>query len=191
MMRVFLSCHLSDRIASYIASLAEKVRSLQFEKEIPLATLTIPNQFDLTIKFFGEVNEEVESDICQRLESVHVPSFEVTLAPIQVFDPERIRIVWVGLSPKDSFCTLHTAVETALLPLFPPDNRFCPHITLARVKSVRNRKEFLEKLQSIEVDPLSFSIDKMTLFQSVTTQDGAQHTPLSTFRLGSKSFSNP
>lgn len=173
-MRLFLSCNIPLKITTYLQSLAEQVSSLN------TATVTIPKQFDLTMKFFGDVSETAIPELCHRLESIHISPFEVALEKIHVFDEERIRIVWVGVAPKEPLFSLHAAIEKALLPLFPQDDRFSPHITLARVKTVHNKKIFLEKLQSIEVEPLVFSIDQVILFQSTTTQNGAIHTALFT-----------
>jgi 2'-5' RNA ligase len=181
--RLFLSCNIPDKINSYLLSLAEEIHSLKSKELDTFAKLTIPKHFDLTMKFFGEVPEALFEDLKKCVESIHFPCFKASLQKIQVFNPERIRIIWVGVAPNEPFFALHKAVEEALLSLYPLDPRFSPHITLARVKSVHNRKLFLEKLQKIEVEPLSFDVDQLILFQSKTETNGAVHTPLFTVPL--------
>ena len=173
-MRLFLSCKIPDKISSYLREVT---------KQLPKASLTIPRQFDLTMKFFGEVSESLTAELDQHLSLLNFPPFEATLEKINVFSEKKTHTVWVGLSPKEAFFSLHRAVEKALFPLAPHDDRFVPHITLARVKSVPNKKEFLQSLSEISIDPQIFRVEELVLFQSKIQQEGAIHSSLFTYQL--------
>lgn len=174
-MRLFLSCKIPEEITSYLREVTKLLP--------PNASLTVPKQFDLTIRFFGEVEEELFQELEKRLSTLRVFSFRASLETIHVFSEKTIRTVWAGISPKENFCALHEAVEKALLPLIPHDPRFLPHITLARVKALPNKKEFLQNLSRITIEPRSFMVDQLVLVRSTTTHEGAIHTPLFTIPL--------
>jgi 2'-5' RNA ligase len=146
--------------------------------QLPEAKLIVPRQYDLTIKFLGKIPEEALPELQNRLSVIHFAPFKATITNLGVFSERMIRVVWVGLQPAEAFYNLHDLIDTALLPLFPPDERFVPHITLARVKSVKDRKAFLERLSHISVESLSFPIDRVILIKSELTSAGACHTPI-------------
>jgi RNA 2',3'-cyclic 3'-phosphodiesterase len=168
-MRAFLSCTIPQKVSSYLDQLTTRLGN---------AKLTIPRQFDLTIKFLGEIPDSLLPEIQKTLSQIRFSPIEAHIGPIGVFSERIVRTVWVKVEPSDPLVALHTLVDEALLPLFPKDDRFTPHITLARVRGLKDRKAFLQSLSSIHVEPLSFRIDRLIFVQSSLTLEGAIHNPL-------------
>jgi len=175
-MRAFLSCPLPDKLIAYLKTLLPL---------LPNAKYIIPKQNDLTMKFLGSVSDSDIPKLVESLSSIRFSPFEAKLSKIGVFSEQTIRVVWVGVEPVKSFSDLHKLIDESLLPIFQADNRFLPHITLARVKGFDDRKAFLNRLLSIPVTPMPFVIDRLILMKSELTSTGAVHTPL--YETGSSS----
>ena len=171
--RLFISCNIPEELSDYLRDLA---------LQLPETKQTIPQQFDLTIKFLGNVEENKLDEICQRLSTVTFHPFETSLEIVHVFSERFIKIVWVGLKEGEKFAHLHKKVEEALFPLFERDSRFQPHITIARIKSLKNKEAFLEALPKIQVKPIQFEIEKLILVESNLSAAGATHTPLHEYK---------
>lgn len=168
-MRAFISCQVPNSIAAYLSTLVPL---------LPKVPLSIPREFDLTLKFLGEVSETLLPEIQTRLSTIQFPAFQAQLSPIGFFSERIIRVVWAGVGPIDLFTDLHSIIDETLCPLFQKENRFLPHITLARVQHIHNRQAFLEHLSNIVINPISFSISRFSLMKSDLTAKGAFHTPL-------------
>jgi len=167
--RLFISCNIPKELDEYLRILA---------LQLPETKQTIPKQFDLTVKFLGNVDNNRLDEIRQRLSTIEFHPFETSLETIHVFSERFIKIVWVGLTESEKFGHLHTQVEEALFPLFERDTRFQPHITIARIKSLKDKTGFLEALSQIRVKPVQFTVDKLILVESELSAAGATHTPL-------------
>ena len=174
-MRAFIACPLTKAVEEYLKKLC---------LALPEASLVIPRQFDLTIKFLGDVPDNLLPVIQERLARLMVTPFEAHLSHVGVFSKNYLRVVWAGVEPADRFERIHHEVEEMLAPLVPIDERYAPHITLTRIRSVRDRQQFLDRLAAITVEPISFPGDQLVLMKSELTDNGAVHTPLFTTETG-------
>ncbi len=170
MVRFFLSSEIPKDIADYIHELA---------KQLPAgAKYTVPHNIDLTIKFLGDVPATKLDEIKQRLSAITFKPFRVMLNGIGVFTEDFIRVVWVGLTPSEKFEELHVMADDALEGLFPKEKRFQAHLTIARVKMVEDKDEFLKAVKKIAIEPKTFTVDKLVLFSSKLSPKGAMHEPV-------------
>jgi len=169
-MRLFLSCEIPQEIADYVHELA---------KQLPGdAKYTIPHNIDLTIKFLGDTQDNKLDEIKQKLSEMKFKSFRAMLNGIGVFTEDFIRVVWTGLTPSEKFEELHVMADDALKGLFPKEKRFQAHLTIARVKYVEDKQKFIDAIKKINVEPKTFTVDKLTLFESKLSPKGATHTPV-------------
>lgn len=171
-MRLFISCPLPKHICDYLTKLSS---------QLPSASLTVPKQFDLTVKFLGDVSENDLPSVVEALTKISFSSFTISLNGLGVFSENAIRVVWVGLVPHQPLFSLHHHIGEVLSYKFPKSNRFLPHLTLARVQKVKHPVAFRASLRAIKVEPLSFSIDRFSLIKSVLSSKGAIHTVLKEF----------
>lgn len=75
------------------------------------------------------------------------------------------------MTPKRKISKLKEDIDDALISLFDREKRFEPHITLGRVKTVKNRNKFSEFFSlKIEGD---FSVNSFKLIKSELTDNGA------------------
>ena len=154
------------------------------QKQIPpdTAKLTLPKTFHLTLKFLGEVPDDKVDELKDRLRQVKFEAISASTDKIGVFPTESYtRVVWVGLKDGDKIIEIQQRVEKALEGMFPKDNRFHPHITLARVKFVKDKVNFIKKLREIKVEPKEFSINGFKLVKSTLTPEGPVYEDLEVF----------
>lgn len=149
----------------------------EFQEKIKeFGGFNFPKQFHLTLKFLGEVNE-VEK-IKEKLREIKFKPFKVRLGNIGVFPHEkRINIIWVSLIPDDKIKKLQKSIEDILESFFGREKReFKAHVTLARVKFVRDKEKLLESLNT-KING-EFKIDNFKLIKSELNSEGAKYTIL-------------
>ncbi|HLC98575.1 MAG TPA: RNA 2',3'-cyclic phosphodiesterase [Candidatus Nanoarchaeia archaeon] len=155
------------------ASSEAKEEIIQAQKSLKDSKLNLAKDFHLTLKFLGEVKESKVDEIGKKLEDVGFESFEAELDSIGVFPGEDyIKVVWVGLEPKYEITQLQKSIENALEGLFPKDDRFHPHITIARVKFINDKKQFKDDLKAIQIRRVKFMVDRFKLIKSVLGPQG-------------------
>jgi len=144
-----------------------------------------PEGIHLTLKFFGDISENVVvniSAIAGRAAAAVRP-FELAIGDTGVFpDPSRPRVVWLGMNGEVAqLVTFQQGLERALEEIgFPPAERpFRPHLTLGRIKSPKGLiglAEALEKEKAVTTE--RFTASGLILFQSDLTPRGAVYTRL-------------
>ena len=91
-----------------------------------------------------------------------------------------IRIVWVHLAVCDE---LQKDVDEKLVDLFSKEKRFMSHITIARVKNIKDKKKFVEELKNIKFDKIKFKVDKFYLKESVLRPEGPEYRVIEEYEL--------
>ena len=142
---------------------------------LPGARWVDPGNLHLTLRFIGEVDEGVASDIDAALARIRAPRFVVTLAGAGCFGGDKPRLLWIGVESSDALLRLRDRIEAALrrAGLAPDARRYSPHITLARLKqpAVSQVQEFLRAHALFRSDPVP--VDRFNLIASYPTKSGA------------------
>jgi 2'-5' RNA ligase len=141
----------------------------------------------ITIAFLGVTTYDDIHHINSALEraaTLHTP-FQARLGKIGTFGS----VIWVGLSEGDEECSeIYQVLKTELLManFRLDDRRFHPHITLARSR----RRMTPEEKKAFETneppEPLEFSIQGVTLFESKLNPKGPEYIPLKKVVFGEK-----
>jgi len=141
----------------------------------------------ITLKFFGELDEAMVENIRTRLLSIDdkFEPFEATIKGIDAFpNKRRARVIVVTLEKGvDIAKAIFNDIEVALLPLgFEGEKRdYTPHITLGRRKE---QSPILER-DIPDLNGMSFIVDRLVMFRSTLTPQGAIYSPL--WEIGFKS----
>ena len=175
-MRLFIAIDPSIEVQEYI-----KIIQTKLDKD--LAKLRLTSSFHLTLKFLGDVNEELSEKIIEKLGSVKYEKFELKTSNKGVFPNKNyIRVVWLGLQENLILNKLQNNIENALKEFkFKKDFKFHPHFTLARVSFVKDKQNFNESLQKIKTEEKSFPVKKFILYESTLTKQGPIYKTLKTF----------
>jgi 2'-5' RNA ligase len=183
LIRAFIAVTLAEPIIEEIAKVCTRLQ----EAKADVRWTRIEN-LHLTLKFLGDISrQQVEPILAVLQETVGAhPPLRLVAQGIGAFPHvRRPRVLWVGLKGK-GLTELSEAIETALLPLdFPPEEReFTPHLTLGRVRSLRDWDNILTIVKEYESTSFGESkVDHVTLYQSELRPDGARY-----ISLGSVSF---
>ncbi len=149
-----------------------------------------PDNVHLTIKFLGDTDEELIDDIKQSLENITqaFPPTRLKMKSMGVFPGmHRPRVLWLGLEHDPVVWQMAATIEQAMTSLgFEPEERdFKPHITLGRIKFLRDRRtlqHLLDKYNNHFFQEIP--VDKIILYESQLQPSGPIYTPLGRFRLG-------
>ncbi len=140
----------------------------------------------LTLFFLGETEESELDKIGEAFsrELVGFPKFNITINSFGTFGQKRNpKVIWVGVKPIAQLNELHRTINGVIEPLgFTPDERgFNPHITIGRVKQIKN-PELLAELIDEFGDSVyqNTTIDSVILYKSELTPKGPIYTPMVT-----------
>ena len=152
-----------------------KLRLSLLETSIPGARWVDPGNFHLTLRFIGEVTEDVAADIDEALGLVRARRFSLRLAGTGVFGGDRPRALWVGVERDPDLAALHGKIELALtrMGLEPEPRKFAPHVTLARLRDpeIAGLRDFLAQSAQFRADPLP--VEHFSLIASYPTKSGS------------------
>ncbi|KHO54858.1 MAG: 2'-5' RNA ligase [archaeon GW2011_AR19] len=219
-MRAFISLDLPAEIIKEIKKIQNALPKFVGKK-------TESENLHLTLKFLGEVSEEKIEQIRENLKKIKlsprddsskdiqgghenlqagdtaVPSgepqkFQVSIDSIGVFSKKVIRIVWLHLTNCDA---LQREIDEKLSDLFGKEQRFMGHLTIARVKNIKNsprddsskddtavpsgepKKEFLEKLKKIKIPKINFMVENFKLKSSTFKSEGPVYEDIEIYNL--------
>ena len=131
-------------------------------------------QLHLTLRFIGEVEQPVASDLAAALEPLRFERFDLRINGIGRFDQKRGGALWAGVEPKPPVTALAAKVERACQSVGrePERRTFPPHFTLARWKgrSSRAADAFIERNGGLASQP--FTVDRFILFESQLSRHG-------------------
>jgi 2'-5' RNA ligase len=148
-----------------------------------------PDNFHLTLKFLGKTPEEKLPVIKKVLQQVTVKyqPFTLTLAGTGIFGSSyKPRVLWFGIEKNDTLWQLGEEVLHALdSEGFKRDRQnFVPHLTIGRIRQVKQKKPFQEVLSRHRNDFLQHVlVDKIILYESLLQPGGVVYQPLMTFNL--------
>ncbi len=178
-MRLFVGIFLPKEILDYLYEVQSKLKKQLLGK----INWTHKSKIHFTLKFLGEVNENKINEIKERLNKIKFKLFKVKLDKVGVFPNENyVKVIWVGLKPKEKMIELQQKIDSELLDLFTKDQEFNVHITLARVKFIKDKEEFRKNLK-LDIDEKEFEVKEFCLVKSNLSKDGAKYEILERFKL--------
>jgi 2'-5' RNA ligase len=178
-MRTFVSINIEDReLIKKIKDVAHEVRNDEYG-----INLTKDENLHFTLKFLGEINEKEKEEIINNLSKISLRSFSIRLKGLGVFpDLNYIRIIWIGAESHE-LMQLAEEVDKNTIRI-KSNEKFVPHLTIARVKAVRNKEGLRERIIKFsKIDLGSYMVDKFYLMESKLLPEGPIYEPLKVFNL--------
>ncbi len=135
-----------------------------------------PGNFHLTLRFIGEIPEDLAADVDDALARLRGRRFRVQLAGTGVFGGnDKPRNLWVGVERSTELTALRDRIEHALIRVgLPPEPRkFAPHVTLARLHNppMSQLGGFLAASAGFRAEPLP--VAAFSLIASYQTKAGS------------------
>ena len=200
MIRAFLAVELSQELQAELATVQQNLKR-RIEPEMKRDTRiswTKPASIHLTIKFLGDMDEQVIDPMLVAVEQTvgsQIP-VNVPLERLGAFPrPQSPRVLWVGPSENwerggeaTRIAEIHGAIEQACegFSFLRETRPFSPHLTLARIK-VGERHVGVALAQTGVLDrPLSLgslAVESVVLMKSELKPTGSVYTKLWNVRL--------
>jgi 2'-5' RNA ligase len=198
-LRLFLAIPLPDPVRALVRTLVEEFR----QEPWPVRWIS-PDNAHLTLHFLGEVPAEKAELLKLALPAAAAKHqrFRLRTAELGVFpNQKRPRVLWLGLyGPGHRLVSLRSDLEGLLRGLdfaVVEESPFHPHITLGRVRDVRNTstrhlpehivERFRAEAESGRASPknaISMAVDEVVLYQSILDKSGPAYVPLLRCPLG-------
>ncbi len=172
-MRTFISVKLPPKILWSIKEIQNSLPEFSGKK-------TEIQNLHLTLKFLGGISFEKVEEIKLRLRKIKFPKFEAEIKEIGFFDNKNQGVIWLSLTNCDA---LQKEIDRTLDGLYEKERRFMSHLTIARVKKIKDKKKFLDLLKKIEIPKLFFIVDRFYLTKSDLKKEGPEYTDLEKYNL--------
>ncbi len=146
---------------------------------------TNPENLHLTLNFFGEVDRQKIDAISNALSEVKSKPFEMTIKGIGHFNPSYRVVFAKVLSTGEELKDLHAEIVKSLRRSgIEHDERFTPHITIAKARSRINKKEVESTISKYKEEEFGkMKVSSIGLYGSLETQNGREYTLIKSFPL--------
>ncbi|GIX42410.1 MAG: RNA 2',3'-cyclic phosphodiesterase [Leptospiraceae bacterium] len=184
---------MSDRKRLFIA--IDLPDSVQLEVErcqigIPTAKWVKKENLHLTLQFLGELSFEEFKILRHILSTVKGKSFYMVLKEPKVFFKKQ-KILWLKAEPEEVIINLRNNILKIIQKeksqfnnlILKDKEKFLPHVTIARMNQVNQRKlnDYLLTFENFST--MEFKVDSFILFSSILKPEGAIYTREEIYKL--------
>ena len=181
--RAFIAIDPPPEVVKEIARLHPLVQNKKFTGK-----LTELENLHLTLKFLGEISEETLKKTEELLTQIKFNAFETKLQNAGTFvSHKKPKIVWIKIAGKEIF-QLQKQIDISLSTLFPPENRFMSHMTIARVRYVEDKQDFITYINNLTLKPIRFRVTSFKLKSSIPQPLGPHYTVLKEYPADTAQF---
>ena len=180
-MRLFVAIEIDARIRKRIEEFVSGLKPL-----LTNARWVRPEEMHITLKFLGNVAEEMRTSIESALQGIRVGSFDITVHDIGFFpNPKSPRILWLGAQAGPELLKLGTEIDERMANLgFEREKRaFAPHLTLARFNDRGKTAEVNSVLSAAQPGFGTMTATEFHLYESKLSPQGSRYSKLATFAL--------
>jgi 2'-5' RNA ligase len=135
---------------------------------LPGARWIDPENYHLTLRFIGDVDDRIAHEVASMLTRVRRKSFELRLDGLSSFGGRKPRAVVATTAPAQMLLELQSEQERLMqrVGLEPEGRKFTPHVTLARLRDSSNRQvaDYLSERGSFR--SATFAVNRFVLFSS-------------------------
>jgi RNA 2',3'-cyclic 3'-phosphodiesterase len=169
--RLFVAIDLPESTRQSLAALDPHVRGVRW---------TDPAQMHLTLSFFGEVLDETDLALREKLSAIEFGAFFLPIVGVGAFSAKGApKIIWIGVGKAHPHLfQIHKRVQEAALGagLEPELRPWHPHVTIARCRGVsaQSLRKFLQS--NAEFDAGLIHVEAFHLYSSKLTPVGPIHT---------------
>jgi 2'-5' RNA ligase len=144
---------------------------------LPGARWADPENYHLTLRFIGDIDDSLAREIAFMLGNVRRLSFELRFDGLHSFGGRKPRAVVATVSPTPQLFELQAEHERLMqrVGLEPEGRKFTPHVTLARLResSSRDVADYLATRQPFRLPP--FQVSRFVLYSSRASIGGGPY----------------
>ena len=144
---------------------------------LPGARWIDPENYHVTLRFIGDIDDALASDIAQLLDQVNRRGFEVRFDGLAPFGGRKPRAVVAAVAPAAPLIELQAEHERLMqrLGLEPDGRKYIPHVTLARLRDSSSLQvaDYLSARGPFRTAP--FSVSRFVLFSAKAAVGGGPY----------------
>jgi 2'-5' RNA ligase len=144
---------------------------------LPGARWVDPENYHLTLRFIGDVDDDVARDVTWMLGQVRRRDFTLRLDGLSSFGGRRPRAVVAAVAPSPAVMELQAEHERLMqrVGLDPEGRKYTPHVTLARLRDSSSSEvaEYLSTRAAFRSQP--FTVSRFVLFSSRSSVGGGPY----------------
>ncbi len=161
------------------ASAAERLCTLQ--SGLQNARWISPENFHITLRFLGDVSEDMAFEVDNALSQIHAEPFDIQLDGLGCFGHSKPHALWAGVAESEPLRALQARQEVALqkLGLSPEPRKYMPHVTVARLnKRATNAGDVMQYIEHRNLfSTLPFEVTRFVLFSARNSKGGGPYVP--------------
>lgn len=144
---------------------------------VPGARWIDQDNYHLTLRFIGDVDDDVAHEVASMLDRVNRPSFELRLNGLSSFGGKKPRAIVALAEPSQTLLDIQAEQERMMqrIGLEPEGRKFTPHVTLARLRDGSSHQvaEYLSTRGYFRTAP--FRVSRFVLFSSRASVGGGPY----------------
>src|SRR3989344_1091987 len=170
-MRLFIAIELPKEIRDYLFDIRNNL-----DKGLAKINWVAKKNIHLTLKFLGDVDDKIVPEIISKLKEITFDEFKLELDKLGVFPNENhVNVLWVGVKNFNKVIELQQEIEEKLRDYFQKDREFSAHITLGRVKAIKDKNQFSKTFKNIKINKMSFDVNSFSLIKSELSRSGPNY----------------
>jgi 2'-5' RNA ligase len=168
MPRIFTGLEIPSDVAASLATL---------RGGLPGARWVDPENYHLTLRFIGDVDDAIAHEVLSLLGRVRRPALNLRFDAVSSFGGRRPRAVVALVAQTPALMELQAEHERLMqrVGLEPEGRKYSPHVTLARLRDASSRQvaDYLSTRALIR--PLPFAASRFVLFSSRASVGGGPY----------------
>jgi len=144
---------------------------------LPGARWADPENYHLTLRFIGDVDDVVAHEVASMLNKVNRSTFQLRLDGLTSFGGRKPRAVVASASPLQAVVELQAEHERLMqrVGLEPEGRKYIPHVTLARLRDSSSRQvaDYLAMRGAFR--SIAFEVSRFVLFSSRASIGGGPY----------------
>jgi len=201
--RCFLAINIEPHLLEKIGNIQE-----EFKKTNNNVKYVKKENLHFTLKFFGNINNkkineiiEVTKKVLSRIDSETIDNNEIidnsigntdtdktslAIEGIGTFPNENyMKVLWIGTEDNSFLANLQKELDSEFKKLgFKLDKNFKTHLTIGRIRNLKNKKEFKEKINELkDIKIGKMDINEVSLKMSELTPKGPIYSDIETFNI--------
>ncbi len=182
-MRAFIAIEVSDEVRDNLLKAQERIGN----KAAKIKFVEREN-FHVTLKFLGEIDEATAEEVKESLAEIAKKhkKHRVRVKGVGVFpNPSYVRVIWAGIENDEGIKAIAADVEREMRRLgFKREKDFVAHITIGRVKFVKDKAELAMALKELANEDFGeFEVNAIELKKSTLTPKGPIYETVARFEL--------
>lgn len=153
---------------------------------LPGARWIDPENYHLTLRFIGDVDDDVAHEVASMLGRVKRGPFDLHMDGLTSFGGRKPRAVVASVAPAQALLDIQAEHERLMqrIGLEPEGRKFTPHVTLARLRESSSQQvaEYLSARGYFRTSP--FQVSRFVLFSSRASVGGGPYVVEASYPFG-------